>query len=665
MELWLAYQVDPEGLSLEQFLDRHADYRDLLEPMALEEDDGSSSTAPPTGHPAVAPGATIGGFRLLHEIGRGGMGVVWAAQQPGTDRTVALKLLRRGPLLDPRRLARFRREAATAGQLEHPHLVRVLAADATDEIAWIAMEHIDGAPLHRWAERETSRGTRASDPFRRQIAHLLAGVAEGLAHAHERGVVHRDVKPSNILVRGDQAFLTDFGIARRLQDPSLTRTGEFAGTPDYVSPEQARGDLDIDGRSDVFSLGATFYELLTGRRPFADTNTQKVLERVQRASPPHPRTYGIGADAAAVLERALAKDRRDRYQDAALLAADLRALAEERAVVARPLSPWIRIRRLVAAHPIAATALTAGIAMAVAILLLSIHAGTTRDAVAQGSASIRQRSVDQILLDAAMAPYCAPPRDSGALIQRALSMAPDDPTLIGIIALARTRAGGSASRGHDLLAERLELVRSHDGLQRLYHHLCGETGVPPDTSVPEPSAEPGSSFDHYVLGELTLRRWHFDPSQMERARELLMRSITLSERPRAEYFMALRSAAQGCDDLPSVLAAVDGLIEHWPDAAASWGQRASAYAVQSPDAGPELEQRRWDIARRSAERSLALEPDNCIGLSVLQSVARRDGDMAGADRLMAKLTELHEPQLRWMVPATGPDVHADPEREDR
>ncbi|MBL8756477.1 MAG: serine/threonine protein kinase, partial [Planctomycetes bacterium] len=215
---------------VDRLLDAHADLRDLLEPMLEPRQGGPQDDS-----------EVLGDYRLLRELGRGGMGVVHEAWQRSLDRRVAVKVLTANMVSSPQAIARFRREASAVGRLDHPHIVEVYGFGHDAGRHFFAMQFVDGVPLHEVAAR-----FRAPE---RAVA-IVRQVADALAHAHSRGLVHRDVKPGNVLVTAaDHAFLTDFGIAHDESLPSLTHDGSFLGTPDYASPEQLRG-TGIDARTD-------------------------------------------------------------------------------------------------------------------------------------------------------------------------------------------------------------------------------------------------------------------------------------------------------------------------------------------------------------------------------------------------------------------------------
>ena len=259
-------------------------------------------------------GQQLGPYQIVEEVGRGGMAVVYKAWQPSLKRHVALKVLPHYFQHDPEFVARFQREAQAAAQLSHPHIIPIYDTGQADGLHFIAMEYLEGGSL-------TQR--LAAGPLGLTEAQLiLEQVAEALDYAHQRGFVHRDIKPANIFVgQGDQVTLTDFGIAKAAWETHLTRTGMLVGTPEYMSPEQARGE-EVDARSDLYSLGIVAYEMLTGRVPFGGTTPHAVLHQQIYEPPPspaalHPQATG---PVEAVLLRALAKKPEDRYPTAGGLA---------------------------------------------------------------------------------------------------------------------------------------------------------------------------------------------------------------------------------------------------------------------------------------------------------------------------------------------------------
>jgi len=267
------------------------------------------------------PTSTIGRYEILHEIGRGAMGVVYEARDPALDRTVALKVIQPSAGGEPARVLeeRFLAEARIAAALQHPGIVVVhdVGRDPATGTLFIALERLRGQSLADLAE--------AGPVDWRTALHIVAQVARALHHAHRQGVVHRDVKPANILVLpSGEAKVMDFGIARlESARQRLTTTGEFIGTPLYTAPEQAMTE-DVDGRADIFSLGSVAYTLLTGRAAFMAPTIPGIVHRVVYEEPDPPSRFveGLPADVERALARALAKDPDRRYPTAEAFAED-------------------------------------------------------------------------------------------------------------------------------------------------------------------------------------------------------------------------------------------------------------------------------------------------------------------------------------------------------
>ncbi len=258
-------------------------------------------------------------YRILRLLGVGGMGMVYLAHDEELGIDVAVKVLRPGGAATEMRLERFRSELVLARQISHRNVVRIHDIGQSGDLYFITMDYVDGESLKHVLEVDG-----ALDAARATA--IAADLADALAEAHRSEVVHRDIKPGNVLLGDDRAYLTDFGIARSLHADGLTRTGEVIGTLDYLSPEQARGG-DIDGRADIYALGLLLFEMLTGKRPFTGETADEVLAQRTLASPREltARHSSVPAQLRRVITRCLAVDPADRYQDAADLARDLRA----------------------------------------------------------------------------------------------------------------------------------------------------------------------------------------------------------------------------------------------------------------------------------------------------------------------------------------------------
>lgn len=264
----------------------------------------------------------LGRYPIVRVLGKGAMGVVYEGRDPNIGRRVAIKTAR-AELLGSREdqaelLERFLREARAAGILNHPNIITIYDVGEEDGTAFIAMEFVEGQSL------EDHIASRRRFPLAESVE-LIAQIAEGLACAHDQGIVHRDIKPANIMLpRNGPPKVADFGIART-KDSSLTQEGVLIGTPSYMSPEQFMGH-GVDGRSDLFSLGIILYELLTGERPFPGEAFGTIMHHVLKSAPvaPNELNFSVGAPLGKVALKALAKAPQDRYSSGRALAAALR-----------------------------------------------------------------------------------------------------------------------------------------------------------------------------------------------------------------------------------------------------------------------------------------------------------------------------------------------------
>lgn len=318
--------------------------------------------APYAPGPDDAPGAqpvsrlpcAFGGYELLAEIGRGGMGVVYKARQKALDRTVAVKMILASHLASPEYVRRFQAEALAAARVRHSNIVQIHEVDQFRGQHFFVMEYVEGANL---AER------LAEGPVEpHAAARLVAAIARAVDHLHHHGIIHRDLKPSNILLdREGQPYLTDFGLAKVFTaGPQATSTGVIAGTPSYMAPEQASGRNEPVGPAcDVYSLGAVLYELLTGRPPFAEESPFDTLVQVLQGEPPLPRRINPKAPRALemICLRCLEKSPADRYPSAAALADDLDHFAKGEALDIQPPRPEQRLARWARRQPALASRL--------------------------------------------------------------------------------------------------------------------------------------------------------------------------------------------------------------------------------------------------------------------------------------------------------------------
>ncbi len=307
--------------------------------------------------------ANFGDYELLEEIGRGGQGVVYRARQKSLNRTVALKVIGLGHWATEAHLKRFRREAEAAASLEHSGIVPIYEVGEHDGSCYFSMKFVQGGQLDELVKREPM-------PIRR-VAELIAKVARTVHYAHEHRILHRDIKPGNILLdQKGEPHLTDFGLARLVETEStVTRTLEVLGTPSYMAPEQATGNnAQLTAATDVYGLGAVFYQLLTGHPPFAGGTTYETIRLLLDTEPRQPRLWSpkVDRDLSTICLKCLEKDPKRRYSSALALAEDLERWLKHEPILARRTGLVTRGRKWVRRNPTSALLAASLVALAAA-----------------------------------------------------------------------------------------------------------------------------------------------------------------------------------------------------------------------------------------------------------------------------------------------------------
>lgn len=637
------------------------------------------SALEPTPMP-MPPGRRLGDFEIVSELGRGGMAIVYEAVQIPLGRRVALKVLPAGVAFSTDAVRRFKTEAHAAAMLRHANIVSIHATGEEQGCPFYAMELVEGPSLQ--AVLDAARTGRSLEsvstpldalgaepgtrPWFETAARLVAGVADGLAAAHAQRIVHRDVKPGNLLFgRDGQLRLTDFGLARMLEEPGLTASGSFLGTPAYMSPEQLSGPSDrIDHRTDVYSLGAVLYELLTLSRPFPQESREAVACAILNANPTPPRRLRpkIPRDLEAICLKAIEKDPARRYEHVAAMAADLRSFLAGEAIAARPLAPSRRLARHVHRHvvpTIAGVALLLLASMGVVTLRahqqrseerashaltearLLFHQGDFRGAVdrAGRALTLAPRLVDARILRARSLVELAEPGRARAEALTLLDSDPDDWSGHLILAMVDTVAP-SAPRDLTVARAHLEAVS----------RKAPETA---DVYYLRAIATPDAAAAIVLLD----RALDLDPAHGDALLERMLRQVERTD---------LEAALADCERLivarpRSVLGHVSkGRIhlEQLHDVAAAEQDARRALAVDPADAeahslaGSVLQYRvQWDAALAEYARAMELQANNAQhAVRRAQLLLRlRRFDEAAADAHRAIEIDPWSMSARWAV----------------
>jgi serine/threonine protein kinase/tetratricopeptide (TPR) repeat protein len=466
----------------------------------------------------------LGDFRVLGEIGRGGMGIVYEAEQVSLERRVALKVLPYASTLDERQLSRFKNEALAAAQLQHPNIVPVFAVGCEHGLHFYVMQLIEGRTVEkviddakaetadasidnstiRVASEQTNANAAASLARFRAYAQWIVQAADALDYAHEQGVVHRDIKPSNLMISSaGELWVTDFGLARTQHDASMTVTGELLGTLRYMSPEQLKSKPGfVDHRTDIYSLGLTLYELIAGRPAFEGPSQQDLIHQIGGEEPPsllklHPR---VPRDLDSIVRKAISKTPDARYASARDMADDLRAFLDGRPTQAQPATwrdhceKWVRRHARLVASAGVALAVVLVCAVASAVLVWQARNETQQALVLANANHLRaerhlqdaRSAVDDLFTgvatDLAEVPGAEPVRrqlltDALEYYRRFAKQAAADPAVRDETAAAYYRCGQINEQLGDDDAARAAYGEARNLWQKLYAEDAGDAAL--------------------------------------------------------------------------------------------------------------------------------------------------------------------------------------------
>ncbi|MCY3002649.1 MAG: protein kinase [Planctomycetota bacterium] len=557
----------------------------------------------------------LGHFRIERELGRGGMGIVYAAFDEELKRPVALKLLPRALLSSAPARARFQREANLAARLDHPGICAVHSAGVTDGRPWIAMRRLQG---HSLAEsiasarklRDSKQENRTS-PDARALARCIGSVARALAFAHARGVIHRDVKPSNVIVTADgQPVLLDFGVAFDvdLGAAQLTRTGETAGTPSYLAPELISGELRRpDERCDVYALGVTLYECLTLRQPYAAPTRDALYRTILDGGAVDVRRWNaeVPKDLAVIVATAIERDPDRRYASAEAFASDLAAFVEGRGIAARRAGTAERVLRWARREPRQAGLAVALLATALAAAVAGGILLDSRKEAAAVRAVQRQRELEEQISRAFATLGLRTSLQAAEDFEHVLEIEPGNAEAqLGLI-LARLRAGDDEAA--------LTLLRDAPrtpAFERLHAIAEHRPTVDDDPAW----LERATAFELFASSEaLRLEGERKPPSEQKlwwrKALARIDEAIARSPQARAVYHQLRALHASKLGDKDAARSASQALVTLWPDSAWSLYQAGSALLAFDPRRALEL-----------LERSADLDPTRaatfqCIGIA--------------------------------------------------
>jgi len=616
---------------------------------------GAASAAGDAGL-VVAAGSMLGPYRLEREVGRGGQGAVFLAEDTRLSRRVAIKVLDRLGPMPAETLRRFAREGAIVSRLDHPALCALFDTGEHAGTPFLVMRYVEGETLARSLARARdgegflapARSATGIAQRRAAILTLVEAVARALHVAHEVGVVHRDVKPGNVMVTpGGAPVVLDFGLALDERDEglTLTRSGDVLGTPFYMAPEQlATTQGPVDRRTDVWALGVVLYECLTLRRPFSAPTTTGLVNAV--LYDPVPPTRAAGApqprDLEVVIATALERDRGRRYQSAQAFADDLGRILRHEPIRARPASLWLRSRRWMRRHPGHAALV---VLIAFALSTLAAAAGfyaARRPLLERGAQAARAERLETALSEGYFTLWEHDADRAAERFRAVLAEADDDAEAVAGLALAASRSGGGGA-GAAILDQHASLLAEYAALRRLRAHLCDRAA-----DGPLPGAS-DTALDFFVAGlvEMERARVLLDRRRAERAVDLFTGAMLRSPTARSHYVVMRGSVAGFTARRAEVARETATILEgNWPERPSATYWAAIALGNSDPAEAIAAFRRAWERAPddercpRQLTLKLAFAGKDAEALAVGTELVRRWPHLATSHEALAAVHEV-------------------------
>jgi serine/threonine protein kinase len=572
----------------------------------------------------------FGDYEFLEEVGRGGQGVVYRAHQKSLNRTVALKVIALGSWATETHLKRFRREAEAVASLEHPGIVPIHEVGERDGQCYFSMKFIEGGQLDEVVTREPM-------PIRDAVE-LIAKLARTVHYAHEHGILHRDIKPGNILLdKNGEPHLTDFGLARLVEaESTVTGTKEVLGTPSYMAPEQAAGETAKPGKAtDVYGLGAVLYQLLTGQPPFAGGTTYETIKLLLETEPRQPRLVNpkVDRDLSTICLKCLEKDSQRRYPAAAGLAEDLERWLKHEPILARHTGIFTRGRKWVRRNVAIAALITLSVALAISMAFNILKRELLRPPVTSGVAVLPFENLSR---DADNAYFAEGIQEE--ILTRLASIA-------GLKVISRTSTQqyqskpknlreiarqlgvenileGSVQKAADQVRVNVQLINAQTD-----SHLWAETYDRKLTDIFGVESEIAKGIAAALQAKLTGREEQalaVKPTNNPEAYDAYLRGLSLDARRYSEVYGAPYLEEKA-------ISSYERAVQLDPKFAAAWARLSRDNAYLYDPVGSPAEAARGDAAKRALDNAQKLEPnlpDTLVALGYYQYLVLRDYGLA-------------------------------------